>query len=186
MCDRAVQHDPSRCPRCESVPLEAYRRHWKHQPQVGAWHTIADGPELVSRLPRPAHFVTILAYRLSAEGIPTHYRGPLYWEGDAHDPADVQKDMRRCIELLQVEFDCQSEVIRTWLSGRRSLHATIPPGVIGADQGHPLLPRIYAAMIEQLFPCSVAPTLDRSIYSGSRCRCGASPIAAAPTPAAIK
>lgn len=124
----------------------------------------------MARLPRQAHFVTILAYRSSTEGSPAHYRGPLYWEGDAHDPSDVQKDMQRCIELLHVEYDCRSEAIRMWLSGGRSLHATIPPRVIGAEEGHPLLPRIYRAMIEQLFPCSMAPTLDRNIYSGGRGR----------------
>jgi hypothetical protein len=74
--------------------------------------------------------------------------------------------MRRCVELLDVEYDCRPEVIRTWLSGRRSFHGTIPPRVIGAEEGHPLLPLIFASVIEQLFPPSVAPTLDRSIYSG--------------------
>jgi hypothetical protein len=138
--------------------------------KAAAWHAIADSPNLMARLSRQAHFVTILAYRPPADGSPAYYRGPLYWEGDAHDPADVQKDMQRCIELLHVEYDCRWEAIRTWLSGGRSLHATIPPGVIGAEEGHPLLPRIYRAMIEQLFPCSIASTLDRGIYSGGKGR----------------
>jgi hypothetical protein len=42
---------------------------------------------------------------------------------------------------------------------------TIPAAVVGAQTGHPLLPRIYATMIGQLFPPRIAPSLDRSIYS---------------------
>jgi hypothetical protein len=42
--------------------------------------------------------------------------------------------------------------------------------VIGAEAGHPQLPRIYAAMVQQLFPPSVAPTLDRSVYSAGKGR----------------
>ena len=163
-------HDHTSCALCGKVPPVEFRRHWKVERKAAAWHAIADSPNLMARLSRQAHFVTILAYRPPAEGSPAYYRGPLYWEGDAHDPADVQKDMQRCIELLHVEYDCRSEAIRTWLSGGRSLHATIPPGVIGVDEGHPLLPRIYRTMIEQLFPCSMAPTLDRGIYSGGKGR----------------
>jgi putative DNA primase/helicase len=165
-----AHHDHTSCPLCEPGPLEGFCRHWKVERKVGAWHIMAEGPDLMQRLVQQAHFVTVLAYRPAAEGGPAHYRGPLYWEGDAHDPADVLKDMRCCIELLQVEYDCRPESIRTWLSGGRSLHVTIPPKVIGAEQGHPLLPQIYAAMIEQLFPHNVAPTLDRGIYSGGKGR----------------
>jgi hypothetical protein len=166
----SLQHDCASCHFCEVVPADAYRRHWKHQPKAGRWHIIADGPDLMQRLARQAHFMTVLAYRPSTKGGPAHYRGPLYWEGDAQEPADVLKDMRCCIELLQAEYDCRPESIRTWLSGGRGLHATIPPSVIGAEEGHPLLPRIYAAMIEQLFPHNVAPTLDRGLYSRGKGR----------------
>jgi hypothetical protein len=105
MSSSSLQHDNASCRFCEEIPADAYRRPWKHEPKVGRWHIIADGPDLMQRLARQAHFVTVLAYHSSANGGPAHYRGPLYWEGDAQDPADVLKDMRRCIELLQVAYD---------------------------------------------------------------------------------
>jgi hypothetical protein len=170
MAESRAPHNYPSCALCEQVPPEEFRRHWKVERKAAAWHAIADSPNLMARLSRQAHFVTILAYRPPAEGSPAHYRGPLYWEGDAHDPSAVLKDMRCCIELLHIAYDCRPESIRTWLSGRRGLHVTIPPSVIGAEEGHPLLPRIYAAMLEQLFPWRVAPTLDRGIYSGGKGR----------------
>jgi len=50
--------------------------------KVGAWHIMADGPDLMQRIPRQAHFVTILAYRPSSKGAQRTIEGPLYWEGD--------------------------------------------------------------------------------------------------------
>jgi hypothetical protein len=42
--------------------------------------------------------------------------------------------------------------------------------VIGAKAGHPQLPRIYRAMLDQLLPAHLAPSLDRSVYSAGRGR----------------
>jgi hypothetical protein len=163
------RHNPLACLRCETIAPDAWRRHWKSEPAQRAWHAIADGPDLVARLPRSAHFVTILAYIPGPDTLPTCYKGPLYAEADG-DFADVLRDMQRCVEFLTVEYDISPEAIRLWLSGGRSVHATIPAHVIGADDGHPLLPDIYAAMIETLFPKAMAPTLDRSIYNHGKGR----------------
>jgi hypothetical protein len=163
-------HDPHACRSCEAIPAEAYRRHWKHEPPVGAWHLIADGPDLMARLPRHAHFATVLAYRPTLEGAPPHYRGPLYWEHDADDPAQALDDLRRCVELLHTAYDVPHEAIRAWHSGGRGFHATLPAVVFSAETGHPQLPGLYAAMIRGLFPPTVAPTLDRSVYSGGQGR----------------
>jgi hypothetical protein len=163
--NRVASHDRASCHLCESVPAQAHRRHWKHEPKAGTWHVIADGPDLTGRLPRQAHFVTILSYEPSPDGSPVHYRGPLYGECDAEDPAQAFADLRRCIELLHTEYDCSLDAIHVWHSGRRGPHWTIPSVVIGAEAGHPLLPRVYAVMVGQLFPPQVAPTLDRSVYS---------------------
>jgi hypothetical protein len=57
------------------------------------------------------------------------------------------------------------EALHLWHSGRRGFHVTIPPIVIGAEAGHPQLPRLYAAMITTLFPPDIAPTLERSVYN---------------------
>jgi hypothetical protein len=57
------------------------------------------------------------------------------------------------------------EALHVWHSGGRGFHVTVPPLVIGAEAGHPQLPRVYATMIAQLFPRHIAPTLDRSIYN---------------------
>jgi Primase C terminal 1 (PriCT-1) len=159
------QHHPVTCPHCESVPPTQFRHHWKHEAKAGYWHTIAVGPDLLRRLPRQAHFLTILSYQPAPDGSPAHYRGPLYGECDATDPAQAFTDLQRCIELLHAEYDCPMEAIRLWHSGHRGPHWTIPPVVSGAEAGHPQLPRVYAAMIATVFPASVAPTFDRSIYS---------------------
>jgi hypothetical protein len=159
------RHDPLVCPQCEQVSPNIWRRHWKTEPPRRFWHVIADGPDLMARLPKSAHFLTILAYLPGPDDQPSHYRGAFYMEGDADDPADVQKDMRRYVEILQVEYDISPEAIRLWLSGGRSFHSTIPPHVIGSDEGHPFLPDIYARMIDRLFPPAIAPTLDRGIYN---------------------
>jgi hypothetical protein len=78
------------------------------------------------------------------------------------------------------------EAIHVWHSGGRGPHVTIPARVIGADAGHPQLPRIYAAMVQHLFPPHVAPTLDRGIYNGGLGGCGAYRIVAVPITAVIK
>src|SRR5882724_3556238 len=158
-------HDAARCPCCELVLPDVYRRRWKHQAKVGAWHLIADGPELTARLPGIAHFLTILGYRLGPAGSPAHYSRPLYWEFDADDPVHALEDLRRVVERLGVEYDCPLEALHIWYSGGRGFHVTVPPIVIGAEAGHPQLPRVYATMITKLFPPHIAPTLDRSIYN---------------------
>jgi hypothetical protein len=137
----------------------------KGRGQAGYWHVIGDGPDLMARLPRQAHFVTILSYRATPDGVPAQYRGSLYWEYDAADPAHTLEELRRCVAWLEVEYGCPLEAVRVWHSGRRGFHVTMPATVIGAQAGHPLLPRIYAAMIGQLFPAHLASNLDRSIYS---------------------
>lgn len=164
------RHDPLSCPQCEQVAPNLWRRYWKTEPSRRSWHVIADGPDLMLRLPKSAHFVTVLAYLPGPENFPPHYRGPLYWEGDAVDPADVQNDIQRGVEILQVEYDISPEAVRLWLSGGRSFHATVPSHVIGADDGHKFLPDIYARMIERLFPSTVARTLDRGIYNRGKGR----------------
>jgi hypothetical protein len=124
----------------------------------------------MTRLPKSAHFITILAYLPGPDDHPSHYRGPLYCEGDAVDPADVLNDLRRCVDILQVEYDLSPDGLRCWLSGGRGVHATIPPHVISVDEGHPFLPDIYAALIDTLFPATIAPTLDRGIYNRGKGR----------------
>jgi Primase C terminal 1 (PriCT-1) len=160
------EHDPAACPRCEGIPPETPRRHWKEEPKRRAWHLIADGPDLMARLPKIAHFATVLAYTPGPHGTPAHYRGPLYWEYDADDPVQALEDLRRCLQVLDIEQELPLEAVHVWHSGGRGYHVTIPPLVLGAEAGHPALPRIYEAMIEQLFPANIAPTLDRGIYSG--------------------
>jgi hypothetical protein len=169
MANRSLPHDSRACPLCDNVPSDAYRRHWKHEAKAGAWHVMADAPNLMARLPRHAHFLTVLAYRFVPEGDP-YYRGPLYFEFDSHDPAAALTDLRRCVSIIEVEYGCPLEAVHVWHSGGRGFHGTIPPIVTGAEAGHRRLPRIYAAMIEQLFPPSVAPLLDRSVYSAGKGR----------------
>ncbi len=164
------KHDPVNCPACESVPPDRHGRHWKHQAPVGRWHVIAEGPDLMTRLPRQAHFVTILSYRINAEGMPTQYRGPLYGDFDAPNPTQAFEDLRCCVEMLVTMYDCPTDAIRVWHSGGDGPHMTIPPLVLGAEAGHPQLPRIYDTMIQRLFPPHIAPTLDRGIYSGGQGR----------------
>lgn len=163
-------HDVGSCRLCQKVPAEIFRRHWKHEPKAGYWHIIADGPDLMARLPRSAHFLTILAYRPGQDGSPAQYTGPLYFEFDAAHAADALNDLRRCMQLLDVELGCPLEAIHAWHSGGRGYHVTIPALVIGAEAGHPLLPRIYAAMIRRLFPTEIAQTTDLSVYNGGRGR----------------
>jgi putative DNA primase/helicase len=136
----------------------------KEQEKARPWHVIPDGPNLMSRLPRQSHFVTILSYRLARDSSPAMYSGPLYGDCDAEDVECAFADLRCCIELLHAEYDCPPEAIRVWHSGNRGPHFTIPSLVFGGQEGHPQLPRIYAAMIQQLFPPSIASTLDRSVY----------------------
>jgi hypothetical protein len=163
-------HEPRACRQCEMMTPEAWRRHWKLERPKRPWHAITDGPDLMARLPRSAHFLTILAYRPGPDGLPAAYQGPLYWEGDADDPAAVLDDMRRCVECLRVAYGLPSAAIRLWLSGGRGAHGTIPPHVLGADAGHPLLPDIYQAMLETLCPRAIAPTFDRGIYNHGKGR----------------
>jgi hypothetical protein len=165
MSCRNLHHESASCRFCEEVPPDAYRRHWKHERKAGAWHVIADGPCLTARLPRRAHFATILSYRPALNGVPVYYRGALYWEFDAEDQAQALADIRCCVGLLHTQYDCPLEALHLWHSGGRGFHATLPPLVISAELGHPQLPHIYAAMVQRLFPTSVAPTLDRSVYS---------------------
>jgi hypothetical protein len=124
----------------------------------------------MTHLALAAYFITILAYRRGHDGSPRHYTGPLYLEFDGAHAADALDDLRRCLQLLDVEVGCALEAVRVWHSGGRGYHVTIPPLVIGAEAGHPQLPRIYQLMIEKLFPAAIAPTLDRSIYSGGQGR----------------
>ncbi len=163
-------HDPGACRLCKVLSAERYRRYWKHQPKAGPWHLVADGPDLMARLPPQAHFITILSHRTSPDDRPIHYRGSLYWEGDATDAALAFADVRRCVELLTTIYECPPEAIRIWHSGGRGSHVTIPPLVLGADAGHAQLPRIYAAMIGHLFPPALAPTIDRTVYSAGNGR----------------
>jgi hypothetical protein len=135
-------HDAATCRLCERVPVEAFRRHWKHESKAGYWHVIADGPDLMARVPRAAHSITVLAYRLGREGSPAHYTGPLYFEFDAAYSADALNDLRRCLQTLEVEVGCPLEAMHVWHSGGRGYHVTIPARVIGAEAGHPSLPRI--------------------------------------------
>jgi hypothetical protein len=170
MSSYSLQHDNTSCSYCEEIPADAYRRHWKHQPKAGRWHLLADGPDLAGRLPRQAHFLTILAYQVGSDGSPAHYYGPFYAEFDAEDTARALVDLRQCVELLHIAYDCALEAPHLWHSGGRGFHLTIPPLVFGAEAGHPQLPWIYACITQQLFPFQVAPTLDRSIYSMGRGR----------------
>ena len=133
------EHEARTCGLCEKVPPHVWRRHWKLERPRSLWHVIADGPDLMSRLPKSAHFVTILSYLPGPDDQLPHYQGPLYAEADG-PCADVLRDLRRCVEVLTVEYDCPAEAVRLWLSGGRSVHLTIPASVIGADEGHPLLP----------------------------------------------
>jgi hypothetical protein len=126
---------------------------------------IADGHDLMTRLPRPAQYCTILAYQPVADGTPVCYRGPLYAEWDAHDPVAVLAELRMCLQVLQVEFDLAAEALWVWHSGGQGYHLTLPAVAIGAADGHTQLPRIYRAMVERLWPASIAPSLDCSIYS---------------------
>jgi hypothetical protein len=119
-------HEPRACRQCEVMAPETWRRHWKLERPTSPWHAITDGPALMARLPTRAHFLTILAYRPRPDDRPACYRGPLYLEGDADDPAAVLDDMRRCVECLRVECDLPSDAIRLWLSGGRGAHGTIP------------------------------------------------------------
>lgn len=169
MAHRSLPHDSLACPFCDNVPADAYRRHWKHEAKAGAWHAIADAPNLMARLPRQAHFLTVLAYRFGPEREP-HYQGPLYFEFDTANPADALTDLRRCLSIVEVEYGCPLEALHVWHSGGRGFHVTTPPIVIGAEAGHPSLPRVYEAMIHQLFPPTVASLLDRSVYSGGKGR----------------
>ena len=109
-----ANHEPTSCYLCEPVPAESYRRHWKHEAKTGYWHVIADGPELMARLPRQAHFVTVLSYRPTAEGLPGHYRGALFFEFDGEQPAQAFVELRQCLELLMTEYDCPAEAIHVW------------------------------------------------------------------------
>jgi hypothetical protein len=159
---------PDSCRLCEHVAPDVFRRHWKHEPKAGAWHLIAAGADVMARLPRRAHFLTVLSYR-EADGA-LHYHGPLYFEFDADDPAKALDDLHQCLQILDVDVDCPMEAIHTWHSGRRGFHVTIPSMVCGAEAGHPALPKVYAAMLDELFPAAVAPTLDRTIYSRGKGR----------------
>jgi hypothetical protein len=62
MDNKRAQHHPAACQQCEQLPLAVYRRHWKHEPKAGSWHVIADGFDLMARVPRQAHFLTVLSY----------------------------------------------------------------------------------------------------------------------------
>jgi hypothetical protein len=165
MADNRPPHECASCRLCEAVAPDLYRRCWKHEAKAGLWHVIADGPDLMARLPRQAHFVTVLAYQPAPDGFQACYRGPLYWEFDADDPAQALEDLQRCIELLHTVYGIPYEAIHVRNSGGRGYHVTLPAVVFGAEAGHPQLPRLYAAMIQTLFPSAIAPTLDRSIYS---------------------
>jgi hypothetical protein len=165
MCNSPPPHESTPCALCEQVPSAGFRRHWKLERKAAPWHVIADDQNLVGRLRRQAYFLTILAYRFGSDGSPMHYRGPFYGEFDAEDPAQALADLRRCIELLDTAYDCPGEALHIWHSGGRGFHVTIPPRVLGAQVGHSQLPHIYAAVIQVLFPPTIAPTLDRSIYS---------------------
>jgi hypothetical protein len=158
------EHDVTTCRLCEPIPPGAFCRHWKHEAKASYWHLVADGPDLMAQLPRQAHFCTILAYRLSHGGAP-HYQGPLYFEFDATNPADAVQELRRCLQILDVEYGCPLEALHIWHSGGRGFHFTIPALVFGTEADYPQLPRIYAAMIAQLFLADIAPTLDRAVYS---------------------
>jgi hypothetical protein len=161
-------HNPEACPLCEVVPGEVYRRHWKHQPREGAWHSTSDGPDVMDRLPRAAHFLTVLSYRLIDDR--PYYRGPLYFEYDAEDPADALHDLRRCVQVLHAQYGCPPEVLKIWQSGGRGYHVLLPPVLCGAEAGHPQLPRLYGEMVRRVFPVALARTLDRSVYSGGKGR----------------
>jgi hypothetical protein len=171
MAKRNLPHDSTACRFCDDIPADVYRRHWKHEAKAGIWHVLADASNLMARLPRHAHFLTVLAYRFGPEREP-HYQGPLYFEFDSHNhnPADALSDLRRCLSIIEVEYDFPLEALHIWHSGRRGFHGTMPPIVIGAEAGHPHLPRIYRAMIQRLFPPSVAPLLDWSVYNEGRGR----------------
>jgi len=56
-----ANHEPTSCRLCELVPAEGYRRHWKHEAKKGYWHVIADGPDLMVRVPSQAYFMTVLS-----------------------------------------------------------------------------------------------------------------------------
>jgi Primase C terminal 1 (PriCT-1) len=161
-----TKHEIATCRLCQEVPAELPRRHWKHEAKAGYWHIVCDGPNLLARLPRAAHFITVLAYRPGRDSSPTHYTGPMYCEFDASHSADALNDLRRCLQILEVEVGCPLEAMHVWHSGGRGYHVTIPALVIGAEAGHPSLPWIYKAMITRLFPSQIAPTLDRTVYSG--------------------
>jgi hypothetical protein len=53
-------HEPRTCRQCEVMAPDAWRRHWKLERPKSLWHAITDGPDLMARLPRSAHFLTIL------------------------------------------------------------------------------------------------------------------------------
>jgi hypothetical protein len=165
-----LSHNSATCRRCEAVPPDVYRRHWKREEKASYWHTIADDARLMANLPHDAHFVTMLAYQLGQDESQASYRGPLYWEFDADDPTQTLEDLRRCLHVLELEYGCPLEAVHISHSGGRGYHVTIPPIVFGAEAGNAQLPRIYAMMIERLFPASVAPTLDRGVYSSGKGR----------------
>jgi hypothetical protein len=157
------RHTPETCQLCEVVPPQVYRRHWKHQPREGVWHHLADGPDLMRLSPRPAHFLTVLAYRL--EGGSRHYHGPLYFEFDADDPSHTLDELRSCVRILEVRGSCPPDVLQIWHSGGRGFHVLIPPELFGAADGHAQLPTIYQEMVRRLFSAALLPSLDYSIYS---------------------
>jgi hypothetical protein len=160
-------HAPTTCRQCAAVAPDAYRRHWTSEPP-GPWHVIADGADLLARLPRRAHYATVLAYRLAPEG--RHYAGPLYAELDAPDPAQALGELRRLLQMLEAGYGLDLAAVRVWHSGGRGYHLTIPARVLGAAAGHPRLPQAYSVLVAELWPPSVAPSLDRRIYSSGQGR----------------
>jgi len=164
-------HTPATCRQCEKLTANQWKRHWKEEPKPRSWHFIARGPDLLATLPKSAHFVTILAYcdKHLDSGEQRYYRGPLYAEFDGTHAGGTLRELLTCLNLLQEVYDLPLSAVRTWHSGGRGYHMTIPAHVFGGWE-HPRLPEIYKAMIEELFPASIAPTLDRGVYSSGQGR----------------
>ena len=98
------KHEAQTCRLCEAVHPDQLRRHWKAEPKASRWHLMADGPDLMARLPKMAHFATVLAYTPITD-VGRHYGGALYFEFDADDIDQALEDLRRCVELLQLEYE---------------------------------------------------------------------------------
>jgi len=137
----------------------------------GPWKLIEATPEAVDKVRREgAAFISTMAFEHEPEeGKNEPCRcGPFVLDLDHKEDPEIAR--LECIDIVNylILKGAQPQDLRLYVSGRNGFHIIVPPYLIGAIKGDPLLPKIHKKMAQYIAArvrLGEPSTIDMSMYS---------------------